>query len=663
MAAKQHGSGRKGGGLQALTARAASNLPIDGRLYALLQNGDYAAAELLARRLLELKPRDGQLRKAYAGALLHQEKLDAALLACRQAVKDLPNDWEVWANLGFCERVRGDWTEAIAAYHRAIELKPGHAGVRYSLAQMYRSSNHNEAALYWYFEALKAAPESRQFFIDWVRALTHMKQPEQSFSALEQAWDDERDSLELAVELLASAKSLGEWGRVDEAECLLSQSEASGLHPDIPLLLHISRESPTRLDQYAHAAWRVESMLALDATSQGRSPLPQRKRAERERLRIGYLSADFFNHATTHLINGVLLEHEAVGLDMYLYSYGPDDRSMQRIELERAATVFRDIRMKSPEQSGAIIAADELDILVDLKGWTRDYRPEIQLLRPAPILVAWLGYPGTLGHRTLADYVIGDPVVTPLEHADGYAERIAQMPHCYQPNDVRRPRPPALSREAAGLPEQGIVFCSFNRTDKLTRGMFSSWCRILTAVPGSVLWLLSDYSRAQDNLRAAAQARGVAPERLIFAPFASQEAHLARLPCADLALDSFPYTSHTTGSDALWAGVPLLALCGETFASRVSSSLVTAAGLPELVTHTPAEFEALAIRLGNDPAELEALREKLADARTTCPLFDTKGFAADLARLYAEMWRQHTQDEWAHIALTARQQVAENRQT
>src|SRR5690606_29742127 len=160
----------------------AGGLPIDGRLYALLQKGDYAAAEQLACSLLEHKPRDGQLRKAYAGALLHQEKLDAALPECRQTVKDLPGDWESWANLGFCERVRGDWSAAIAAYHKAIELKPGHAGVRHSLAQMYRASNHNDAALYWYFEALKAAPESRQFFIDWVRALTHLQQPEQAFA-------------------------------------------------------------------------------------------------------------------------------------------------------------------------------------------------------------------------------------------------------------------------------------------------------------------------------------------------------------------------------------------------------------------------------------------------------------------------------------------------
>lgn len=654
MAAKQHKAPRKGGsrhssGLQALAARSAGGLPIDARLYALLQKGDYAAAEQLACSLLQLTPRDGQLRKAYAGALLHQEKLDAALPECRQAVKDLAGDWESWANLGFCERVRGDWSAAITAYHKAIELKPGHAGVRYSLAQMYRASNHNEAALYWYFEALKAAPESRQFFIDWVRALTHLRQPEQAFAALEQAWDDERDSLDLAVEVLSAAKALGEWGRVEEAEALLMQGEAVGQRVQMPLLLYANRASATRQGQRAYAAWQVERMLAEAATIQRHSPLPQRTRTTGDRLRIGYLSADFFNHATTHLINGVLLEHDAVGLDMYLYSYGPDDRSSRRIELEQAATVFRDIRMKSPEQSAALIAADELDILVDLKGWTRDYRPEIQLLRPAPVLVSWLGYPGTLGHRVLADYIIGDPVVTPLAHADGYAERIAQMPHCYQPNDVRRPRPPAISRRQAGLPQQGLVFCSFNRTDKLSRDMFSSWCRILAAVPGSVLWLLSDYSRAQDNLRAAAQSHGVSPERLIFAPFASQEEHLARLPCADLALDSFPYTSHTTGSDALWAGVPLLALCGETFVSRVSSSLVSAAGLPEMVTHTRAEFEAVAIRLGNAPTELADLRGRLEHARASCPLFDTQGFAADLSRLYAAMWAQHTQGIWEHI--------------
>jgi predicted O-linked N-acetylglucosamine transferase (SPINDLY family) len=309
------------------------------------------------------------------------------------------------------------------------------------------------------------------------------------------------------------------------------------------------------------------------------------------------------------------------------------------------------VRHCTDGQVVCLIEQDEIDILVDLKGWTQDIRIAIQALRPAPIVVTWLGFPGTIAHAAFADYVIGDPVVTPLEHADGYTETLALMPHCYQPNDNKRAIGATPTRAAMGLPEGAFVFCSFNRCDKINRTMFAIWCDILRSVPGSVLWLLFDSDYAANKLRASAKAAGIAPERLVFAPRMASDDHLGRLRLADLALDTFPYTSHTTGSDVLWAGVPLLALKGETFASRVSSSLVTAAGLPEMVANSHAEFCEMAVALAHDSLRLKALRRRLDVIGENSPLFDSERFARDLARLYQAMWDRYQAGVKAPIVL------------
>lgn len=642
----------------ALAARAeqAANSAFDSKLGRLLDQGNFKAAELRAHELLTRNPRDQATRKALSAALIHLEKLDEALVLCRELVELRPSDWECWANLAFVERNLDGWPAAIAAYHKALELKPGLDQLCAELAQLYGLVNHNEPALYWWFEALKAKPDSKEYFFRWVAALEHLRKSEEALGCLDAAWADEPGDPLLALEMIPSAMSMGEWQLLDEAGGTFKQRLEAGHVDRLAPLVFLALPWADRVIQYHFIRKQMEENLANGflhpnyvAPASRESCLPPARR-----LRIGYLSADLFNHATTYLINGVLLAHAGVGLDLYLYSYGPNDEKGRRKELEAGAVVFRDVRMQSPKQAAELIAKDDIDILVDLKGWTKDYRPEIQAYRPAPVIVSWLGYPGTLGHRVLADYIIGDPTVTPLEHADGYAEWIAQMPYCYQPNDNRRTLPPALTRSEAGLPETGVVFCSFNRINKLTRAMFLAWCRILLAVPGSVLWMLSDFPRAQNNLRRIASEAGVDPQRLIFAPPIELEPHLARLQCADIALDSFPYTSHTTGSDALWAGVPLLALEGETFASRVSASLVQAVGLPELVTHNLEEFEAQAIRLANTPELLKGIRAKLASNRAECALFDTQGFAKDLARLYEQIWQNYTQGRWEHISLKPR---------
>jgi len=275
-------------------------------------------------------------------------------------------------------------------------------------------------------------------------------------------------------------------------------------------------------------------------------------------------------------------------------------------------------------------------VLIDLKGYTMYARNEVFAYRAAPIQVNFLGFPGTLGSE-LYDYIIGDPIVTPLEHADGYAEKIAQMPNCYQPNDRRRPLPPAASRAECGLPPDAFVFCSFNANYKISPQVFDRWCALLRAVPQSVLWLYVTNPQARANLSKEALSRGVDPARLFWAPNVPLADHIARIQAADLFLDTIPVNAHTTASDALWAGVPVLTLLGDCFASRVAASLLAAAGVSNLIVNTLGEYEFVAASLAKDRAQLQGIRKHLAEYRDSCPLFNSENYAKDFESLIVRM--------------------------
>jgi predicted O-linked N-acetylglucosamine transferase (SPINDLY family) len=367
--------------------------------------------------------------------------------------------------------------------------------------------------------------------------------------------------------------------------------------------------------------------------------LEPRKPVRRERLRIGYVSADFHRHATSYLMAQVLERHDRSRFEVFVYSHGRSDGSAMRQRIEGASEHFADLQASSIADMAHRIRDDEIDILVDLKGYTQHSRPPLFAMRAAPLQVSYLGFPGTTGADYI-DYVIGDPVVTPLEHAPFYSEKIAQLPGCYQCNDGTRPIPRPPSRSSQGLPEDGFVFCAFNQPYKISPEVFDVWCRLLNAVPGSVLWLLAWNKDAPIALRREAQARGVEPSRIIFAPSVPQSEHLDRIGCADIFLDTWPCNAHTTASDALWAGLPVLTLSGRTFASRVAGSLMRAVGLPELVCDDVAGYEGLARELASDRGRLEQLRARVRDARHTSSLFDGTVTARGLELVFERMWER-----------------------
>jgi predicted O-linked N-acetylglucosamine transferase (SPINDLY family) len=353
-----------------------------------------------------------------------------------------------------------------------------------------------------------------------------------------------------------------------------------------------------------------------------------------DKIRIAYISGDFHEHATAYLMADLFERHDRSQFEVYGISLGASDGEEMRQRLSRAFDQFHDVQSFSDAEIVDLIHRLEVDIAIDLKGFTLGERPGIFTRRAAPIQVNYLGYPGTMA-ADCWDYIIADPTVLPRVEQPFYSEHIVHLACSYQANDPSRRIGRVPTRVSQGLPETGFVFCCFNNHWKITEPIFKIWMRLLNGVPGSVLWLLE--GSASDTLRSEASARGINADRLIFAPLVTQDAHLARLGLADLALDTLPYNAHTTASDALWAGVPIITCRGKAFAGRVAASLLTAIGLPELTTEDSDGYEALAQKVARDSAYRKSLRKKLAANRHTTSLFDANGFRLNIEKAFSIM--------------------------
>lgn len=420
----------------------------------------------------------------------------------------------------------------------------------------------------------------------------------------------------------------------------------------------------------ARQAWPSSPLLALDQPGLGLSgqlAMARRRAAEvlgaclrrpslihtgparsgsGERLRIGYLGADPATVVENDLAE-VLGQHDRRRFELFGYSLAPASGARALASLERLFDAFRELHAEDDEGAARRILDDGVDLLIDLKAYLM--RPGILALRPAPVIINWLGYPGTLGVSRLADYVIGDPLVTPLADAAHYSEKLALMPDCFLPVVGARQQPRAGSRAEAGLPEAALVLAAFSDRGRLSAATLDLWCRVLAAIPGGVLWLRRPSPDALQRLRAEFEHRGIAAGRLHFAPALSRAEHRSRLRLADLALDTYPCTSPRACADALAAGVPFLSLKAETFAGRMSSSLLAASGVPELSVASADQFAAQASLLARDEAQRAALRESLLNARTNSPLFDTGKFTRDLERLYLRIWKSHLGCRHEHV--------------
>ena len=550
-----------------------------------------------------------------------------------------PND------LGNVLMEEGRTGEAIAAYRRAIQMAPDSPQTHNNLGNAWQMAGCVEESVRCYQRALSLSPRYAEAHRNLGSALRRLGRLTEAAACFQTAVALNPGYAEAIAQLAHEMKSACDWSRMEEFTRQLVEvveSQSAAVNP----FVFLSLETTARQQWLCARRWAAEHVDA------GRMKLPRPRREARAggKITLGYLSADFQEHATAHLTAELFTRHDRNRFRVIGYSYGADDGSAMRRRLMAAFDAFVDLEPASHTEAAGRIRNDGVDILVDLKGYTRDARPGIVALRPAPIQVSYLGYPGTMGSDAV-DYIIADRFVIPADQQACFSEKVVYLPECYQVNDSRRKIADRVpSRQECGLPETGFVFCCFNASYKLTPGMFQIWVRLLKAVPGSVLWLLASNQEMVENLRREAELRlAGSAGRLVFAPALPNPEHLARLRLADVFLDTLPYNAHTLASDALWAGCPVITCAGDTFASRVAGSLLRAVGLPELVTSCLADYEALAAQLAREPGRLAGIRERLRANRLSAPLFDCRRFTRDLEAAYEAMWRRYQQDETLYI--------------
>nr|WP_247887106.1 tetratricopeptide repeat protein [Azospirillum sp. SYSU D00513] len=611
----------------------------------LRRQGRLAEAEAHQRRALAWLPGFGGNHFQLAVTLQAQGRVAEAEAAYAEAGRLMPAYAPAPCNQGAMLRELGRLAEAEAALRRAVALDAALAPGWLNLGSVWRDQGRPADAARAFRNAAALRPDLAEMQANLGIALKEAGRVAESMAPLARALAiGLPDPGGVLAQLVQQQRHLCLWDGLPERSERLRRLVREGATRQVHPWIFLGEGAGPELELVCarrYTAWRTRNLAHAGPSA---APSATTRRGPGERLRLGYLSSDFQEHATAVLIAELIEVHDRSGFEVAGYSYGPDDGGPMRRRLMRAFDRFTDLSGLAHADAARRIREDGIDILIDLKGYTQGARVEIPALRPAPLQIQWLGYPGSMG-ADFIDYVIADPVVAPFSMQPAFAERILQLPDCYQPNDRNRPVGTPPSRAACGLPETGFVFCCFNAAYKITPAQLDLWIRLLMALPGSVLWLLEGQPEATANLRREAARRGVAPERLVFSPRLPLPDYLARYRLADLFLDTAPVGAHTTASDALWAGLPVLTVMGEGFASRVAASLLHAVGLPELAVASAAEYEAAALRLARNPAELAGHRARLAAAGRAAPLFDTDRFARSLERAYRAIWDRHAAGE------------------
>ncbi len=600
----------------------------------LAELGRYPDALTRFDKVLQLNPRHFEAHCSRSGVQLKLRQYDAAAKDLRTGLSIQPNHVESLNNLARVCLVTRNPGEALTTADRALVIQPDNYEARVIRGNALLALGQPSDALADFDRALAVKPDDADVLNCRCNALLLLDAPEalvESYERLLQANPD----YDYAPGCWLHAKlHCCDWRGYHEAVQRVIDGTRSGKRADLPFTflavsgsakdqlqcarLHAAREYPAP----AQAQWKGDTY-------------------KHDKIRVAYLSADFHEHATAYLMAGLFEAHDKSRFDITAISFGPDTGDAMRGRLQSAFLRFVDVRNNSDHEVAALLRELEIDIAVDLKGYTQHHRAGILAYRAAPIQVNYLGYPGTMG-ADFIDYIIADAAVIPPEDRIHYSEKVVYLPDTYQVNDSRRViSERTITRAEAGLPEHGVVFCCFNNPYKITPDMFDIWMRILTKVEGSVLWLLAGHEVMARNLRAEAERRGVAPYRLIFAPRMPLREHLARHRLADIFLDTLPYNAHTTASDALWAGLPVVTCAGKTFPGRVAASLLGAAGMTELISPTLLQYEALAVTLATNDSQLAEMKSRLRSRRATCALFNTDRYRRHLEAAYQTMWDRY----------------------
>jgi predicted O-linked N-acetylglucosamine transferase (SPINDLY family) len=654
-------------------------------------------------RALQIKPKWGLAWTNRGNALLSLKKPEEALVSYGTAIECDPADPRAHCNIGNALRDLGRLDQALLSYQRALELKPDYPLALRNCASLLNALKRPAEALTCYERALQLAPRDTAALVACGNLLLALSRPREAVAQFERALEVEGNHLEALnnrgvaqLQLGDAAAALASFDRLvaiaprtpgflsNRGEALLRLNRCAeaaetyarllDLAPDFDLApgkLLSARLSICEWSSFEHLRSQVERLVSegrracapfefLAVSDSGAAQLrcaqrycaklgaaagpdagPRAARDGGRRIRVAYVSGDFGNRPVTHLLVGVLEQHNRAAFETLGISLRPPDTSDAGQRVARSFERFIDVSDRSDRGVSELMKDLGVDIAIDLMGHTHGARPAIFRDRAAPIQAGYLGFPGSCGSAWL-DYIIADEYVIPEESRCNFAEQVIHLPECFQANDGQRRIGPPPSRAQMGLPQEGFVFCSFNNSYKLNPAMFEVWCRLLNARPDSVLWLIADQPEVEANLRREAMRRGVAASRIVFAKRAPYQEHLARQVAADLFLDTLPFNAGTTASDALWAGLPVLTCSGDAFAARMAGSLLRTAGLPQLITHSLDEYERRALDLSGRGSELGELRARLQTESRRGPLFDTPRFSRFLEAAYQEMCKRHS---------------------
>jgi protein O-GlcNAc transferase len=612
---------------------------------ALQRAGRFDEAITHYRRALALEPDHLEAVYNCANVLLRLGRCADALDGYDRALTIQPNFAEAIQNRGNALFELQRFDEALADYDRALALNPRFVFALSNRANTLLQLRRYEEALVNCDRALAIDPRHATGLSIRANVLFELRRFAQAAEAYERLLEVDPEYPYAPGRAFYCRLLCCDWADYDQKLAAVADEIAAG-KPTVPPFMFLNMvDSPEQRMQCAR-------IFSQDRRSPSPDPVWRGERYHHPKIRVGYLSADFRHHPMAYLMVGLFERHDRSRFQTTAFSFGPDPQDTFRKRLEASFDRFIDVRTKRDRELAQLVREQEIDIAIDLMGYTNNGRPGILASRPAPIQVNYIGFAGTLGADYI-DYIIADRFIIPEKSRRFYTEQVVYLPDTYWPTDSSRViEETALTRAEIGLPETGFVFCCFNQNYKIAPGIFDIWVRLLRQVDGSVLWLVEDNADAARNLRQEAERRGVSATRLIFAPRVKLEEYLARLPLADLLLDTLPFNAHTTASDALWAGLPVVTCAGSSFAARVAGSLLTAVGLPELITDNLADYEALALKLARDRRLLGRIRAKLDRNRQNHPLFDTDRFRRHIESAYQTMWdRQQRGDKPSDFAV------------
>ncbi len=635
---------------QAPAAPAADRIVIDRQLLLQgieLQNaGHLDQAQAVFELYLSHFPADAIALYSLAVLMMSRHGPDRALPLVERGVQAAPAFAPIWYAHAAVLQALGRRDAALASYDKAIELKPDYTEALINSGTLLRETLQHVAALERFNRALTISPDNQNALSNTAVMLTEFKRPLEAIAMFDRLLQINPD-FEFGIGSICYERMhICDWSHFDTDVAKI----IAGIGAGKPAAKSLGVMSVTDSAAVHH---KCAQIFADRRYPVKHAPLWTGERYKHDRIRIAYVSPDLREHPVGHLMAGIFERHDKSRFETIAISIGVNDNSRLRQRMLDTFDHFVDARMMESAQIAKIMRDMEVDVAIDLAGFTSDSRSEVFAMRPAPAQVNYLGYPGTMGTKYM-DYIVADRHVIPPAHAQFYNEKVVYLPDSYLPaaSGLKiADRTP--TRAECGLPDEGVVFCSFNHDYKIAPHVFAVWMNLLREVPGSVLWLMSRNPLSQENLRKEAAARGVDPDRLVFAQRVPRvEDHLARYRQADLFLDTHPYNAHTTCADALMSGLPVVTCMGGAFPSRVAGSLLHAAGVPELVTSSLADYEALALQLARDPQRLAALKAKLIASQPTNALCDADAFCRNLEAIYTSMWRQ-TQLGGARDALSA----------